>query len=364
MNKNNTRIRIKDIALQAGVSVGTVDRVLHGRSGISESSRKKVEAMLQQLDYQPNMYASALASNKKYLFVCLIPSHLPDEYWDDVEAGCTQCVKEYSDFNISLSIRYYDQYEQGAFLTASEQLLADHPDGVILTPVLRSETEQIVSRLKAQGVPYVFIDSNIPELEPLAFYGQHAHQSGYFAARMMSLMMGTAKELVVFRQIYEGKLGSNQQMKREQGFYAYMQEHHPDFILRELNFNAKEPTQSEAAIDRFFQEHPDVHFGITFNSKAYIVGEYMLQHQRTDFHLMGYDLLKRNIRCLRERAIDFIIAQQPTQQGYSCVESLCNHLILKKDIQPCNYMPIALLSIENIEFYLNIHKKEYLQLIV
>ena len=58
------RVRIKDIAKMADVSVGTVDRVIHGRSGVSESSRKRVEEILKQLDYQPNMYASALASNK------------------------------------------------------------------------------------------------------------------------------------------------------------------------------------------------------------------------------------------------------------------------------------------------------------
>ena len=69
------RVRIKDIAKMADVSVGTVDRVIHGRSGVSESSRKRVEEILKQLDYQPNMYASALASNKKYAFACLLPLH-------------------------------------------------------------------------------------------------------------------------------------------------------------------------------------------------------------------------------------------------------------------------------------------------
>ena len=66
MNKLPERIRIKDIARLADVSVGTVDRVIHGRSGVSEASKKRVEEILKQLDYQPNMYASALASNKKY----------------------------------------------------------------------------------------------------------------------------------------------------------------------------------------------------------------------------------------------------------------------------------------------------------
>lgn len=45
---------------------------------------------------------------------------------------------------------------------------------------------------------------------------------------------------------------------------------------------------------------------------------------------MGYDLLSRNVYCLKEGAVDFLIAQQPSVQGYSGVESLCNHLIFKK----------------------------------
>ena len=85
MNKLPERIRIKDIARLADVSVGTVDRVIHARSGVSEASKKRVEEILKQLDYQPNMYASALASNKKYTFICLLPdrksTRLNSSHW-------------------------------------------------------------------------------------------------------------------------------------------------------------------------------------------------------------------------------------------------------------------------------------------
>ena len=59
---DTTILSLIHISRLADVSVGTVDRVLHGRTGVSEASRKRVEEILKQLDYQPNMYASALAS--------------------------------------------------------------------------------------------------------------------------------------------------------------------------------------------------------------------------------------------------------------------------------------------------------------
>ena len=47
------KIRIKDIAERAGVSVGTVDRVLHKRPNVSESALKRVEKVLKEMNYQP-----------------------------------------------------------------------------------------------------------------------------------------------------------------------------------------------------------------------------------------------------------------------------------------------------------------------
>jgi LacI family transcriptional regulator len=69
------KIRIKDIAERAGVSVGTVDRVLHNRPNVSKPALQKVKQALSDMNYQPNVYASALAYNRSYTFICLMPSH-------------------------------------------------------------------------------------------------------------------------------------------------------------------------------------------------------------------------------------------------------------------------------------------------
>lgn len=357
MNKLPERIRIKDIARLADVSVGTVDRVLHGRTGVSEASRKRVEEILKQLDYQPNMYASALASNKKYLFICLLPQHKEGDYWTDVEAGIKRAVGDLSDFHINLSIMYYDQYEYSSFTNSGKDIIEQEPDGVLVAPTVPEITAGFTKKLNEKEIPYIFIDSNVPSLKPLSFYGQHSEQSGYFAARMIMLLGERPKEIVIFRQINEGRLGSNQQENREKGFRNYMQEHFPDCKIIELNLYAKRPDEDEVLMDNFFREHPQITCGITFNSKVYIVGEYLLKHNKKDFKIIGYDLLQRNVFCLREGAVDFLLAQQPTVQGYSGIESLCNHLIFKKEVKPCNYMPITLLTVENIDFYLDAHKK-------
>ncbi|MDR1005191.1 MAG: LacI family DNA-binding transcriptional regulator [Prevotellaceae bacterium] len=345
------RIRIKDIARMAEVSVGTVDRVIHGRSGVSEASRKRVEEILKQLDYQPNMYASALASNKKYNFFCLLPSHLPGEYWTAVEGGIQHALDTYTDFNIHVHLSYYDPYNYQTFIDASHIILNEQPDGVLLAPTVPQYTLTFTSELVRRAIPYIYMDSNIREQPALSFFGQDSHRSGHFAAQMMILLSQRATHIVIFRKLNRGILGSNQQERREVGFRAYMQQHHPHCQIMELNLHAENDAEDSRMLDDFFAAHPYVHNGITFNSKAYIVGEYLLDRQRTDFNLVGYDLLERNVHCLRQGSIDFLIAQQPELQGYDAVKTLCDHLIFKKEVPAEHLMPIDLLTRENIDFY-------------
>lgn len=351
MNKLPDRIRIKDIARLADVSVGTVDRVIHGRSGVSESSKKRVEEILKQLDYQPNMYASALASNKKYTFACLLPQHLEGEYWTAVEKGIDKALDTYSDFNTTVNTTYYDPYDYHSFVDASNAIIAQHPDGVMVAPTIREYTKVFTEQLTELDIPYIYIDSNIKDIPPLAFFGQNSHQSGYFAARMLMLLAGNEKEIVIFRKIHEGIVGSNQQENREKGFRQYMKEHHPSCNILELDLHAERNDEDNFMLDAFFSEHPTVHNGITFNSKVYIIGEYLQSHKKHDFNLIGYDLLERNVSCLKQGSVYFLIAQQPELQGFNGIKTLCDHLIFKKEVNCINYMPIDLLSVETIDYY-------------
>ena len=88
----NNNIRIKDIAERAGVSVGTVDRVLHNRPNVSKTALEKVNKALKEMDYKPNVYASALAYNKSYTFYIVLPKHEQEAYWDEVEEGAQACT--------------------------------------------------------------------------------------------------------------------------------------------------------------------------------------------------------------------------------------------------------------------------------
>ncbi len=345
------RVRIKDIARLANVSTGTVDRVIHNRDGVSEKSKQKVKEIIEILGYQPNMYASALASNKKYNFICLLPSHKKGEYWTDIEKGIQNAIDFYADFNISAKIRYYNQFQYDSFITQYKEIIKEKPDGVVFTPTTPIHSIAFAQELEKLNIPYVYLDFNIEKTNPLAFYGQDSSQSGFFAAKMLMLLAQDNKNVVIFRHINKGIVGSNQQENREVGFRKYIRKYHSDCVIHELNLFTDEELKNTDLLNDFFQKNPQVLTGIVFSSKAYLIGEYLYKTNKSDFNFIGYDLLERNVNCLKNGTVDFLIAQQPKYQGYNSIEALCNFLILKKEVKPVNYMPIDLLAKETIKYY-------------
>ena len=221
------KIRIKDIAIRAGVSVGTVDRVLHERPNVSPAARVKVEKALQEMNYQPNMYASALAYNKSYTFYILIPKHDQVAYWEEIEEGVRMAEEAHRDFHIKVEIMYYERFEDQNFSEAANRCLAANPDGVVIVPSDLEITQQFTDQLHANNIPFVMLDSYMPDLKPLAFFGQDSFSSGYFAARMLMLIANKEQEILLFKLTNEGRVVSKQQDNREVGFRHYMHDHFP-----------------------------------------------------------------------------------------------------------------------------------------
>ena len=346
------KIRIKDIAERAGVSVGTVDRVLHDRPNVSKPAREKVEQALKEMNYQPNMYASALAYNKSYTFYLLIPKHESEAYWEEIEEGARKCEETRRDFHIDVEIRFYERSSEESFREAGKAIAEAKPEGVIVVPSSLMVTREFTEQLHGLNIPFIMLDSYMPDLKPLSFFGQDSFSSGFFAAKMLMMIASKEKEIMLMRQTKDGIVVSKQQDNREVGFRHYMHDHFPSVKIIDLDLPLNGTrTEYTKMLERYFDSHPDTHHCITLTSKAHIVGDFLLKTNRRDVQIMGYDMVEKNARCLREGSISFLIAQHAYMQGYNCVETLFRALVLKKKVTPVNYMPIELLMKENVDFY-------------
>ena len=330
-------ITIKNIAARAGVSTGTVDRVLHKRPNVSKTALDKVNKALEELDYRPNMYASALAYNKTYNFYVVLPKHEQEAYWDEIEEGALACTDFRRDFGINLKFVYYERFNNAAFTRMVREFFSAKIDGVVIVPTTLEQTA---------------LDSYMPDLKPLTFFGQDSFASGYFAAKMLMLIANKEKEIALMKQTRDGRVGSKQQANRETGFRHYMVDHFPEIKITEVDLPLDEEKKDyDDILEAFFKEHPLVHHCITFNSKAHLVGSFLQKTNRRNIQIMGYDMVPKNVECIHNGSISFLIAQHAYQQGYASIDALFNAIVMKRQVNPVNYMPIEILTKENVDFY-------------
>ena len=159
-------------------------------------------------------------------------------------------------------------------------------------------------------------------------------------------------EIMLMKQMKDGNVASKQQENRETGFRHYMHDHFPDIAIEEVNLPLDvEREKYEDILEEYFETHPNTHHCITFNSKSHLVGDFLLRTNRRDVQIMGYDMVEKNANCVKLGSISFLIAQHGYMQGYSCIETLFEAIVLKKKVNPVNYVPIELLTKENVDFY-------------
>ncbi len=97
-----SRVTIRDVAAQAGVSHQTVSRVINGSQRVNPETRERVEAAIQALDYRPNAIAQYMAKGKTSTLACLAPNLTDYTFASIIDAAATE-VRKHGYFLFSAS---------------------------------------------------------------------------------------------------------------------------------------------------------------------------------------------------------------------------------------------------------------------
>ncbi len=342
---------IKDIARMAGVSAGTVDRVLHNRGDVSLASMEKVQKVLDEINYQPNMFAIGLAAKKRYRIACIIPYYIEHDYWHAVAQGIERAAQELHPFNVGVSYIYYSHADRASYEKACKALQEEPVDAVLIAPNFEEETLCLTIYLARHDIPYVFVDFNIEHTHALCYIGQDSRTSGYIAAKILMSNYESGQELVLFLNNQKNNPAEIQMQRRLEGFMQYLSEERYAPIINDVILHKEDTNANELLLDAFFEKHPKAVLGAVFNSRVYQVAHYLQTKGRKLKNLLGYDLLQKNVEYLQTGEVNYLIGQRPGLQGYYGVKALCNHIVFKKAVTAVKYMPIDVIMKENINFY-------------
>lgn len=349
----NKKIRLKDIAKMANVSVGTVDRVIHNRGEVAPESYKKIVEILEKTGYKPNLLARTLGSHKTFKVAAIIPNPEQDEYWSLSAEGVKQASEEWSQYGVQAQPFYFDLYDKNSFLQLTAKALESTPDGILLAPIFYHEAMQFFRKCTEANVPVVFFNNNVPDAAALSFIGQNLYQSGRVGAE---LLHKNDKEPGTFAilHIYDDVHNSVHLSEKERGFKDYFtEEAGPGFDVKSIDLNFTHESTIEFELSDILNDPRLKGLLVTTSKGASIVSKMLAKRGKDGLRLVAYDLLKENVEYLNKGVIDFLINQNSKRQAFIGIGQLANYLLFKRQPSSTYLFPLEIISKQNLDSYLN-----------
>jgi len=329
---------IKRIAKLANVSIGTVDRVLHNRGGVSKQTESKILKIIKETGYHKNLTASRLklASVKKIKFAVLTPK-IQDEYsyWKLPKLGVSEAVDELKELGVNVD--YFEFLDTSSFRESSKRILSKNYDAIITVPFFENESIYLLESAKLKNVPVVFLDTRIPLKGTGYFIRQNSHKAGMVAGRLLHGCVGTKGRYFIVNILDDtGVQGNNQQ--RGDGFRAFFKSIATEVNITTINHLLNDTFKTTKEVEEGFQSS-DLKGIFVTNSRAHLIAEILKKHKVRNTYVLGFDLNNKNLAYLKNNEINFLINQQPKYQGYIAVIRLFHFLTEKNDFEPDFEMP-------------------------
>lgn len=351
MEENKELVGVKEIARRANVSIGTVDRVLHNRTGVSKKTKDKILAIIAELEYQPNILARRLASKKQIVFAILIPSVSNEtDYWQEPLLGIEQAANEINPYGIVLEKHFYDLNHKNSFIRQVEQIDLSNIHAVLIAPIFIEESENFLIKLDKKNIPYVFINSDIQGHNSLSYFGPELYQSGYLSAHLMKYVIKEDDTVLIVNISHEID-NHHHLLRKEEGFRNYFKEKNLKNSILKIDIGQTDYPFVATSLQKVFDENNVSAIFVT-NSRVSAVAKFLNQ---SSVHktLIGFDYTKENLQFLKQGSIDFLICQKPREQGYKGIMALYQFVVHAKTGDKNNFMPIDIITAQNCDFYIN-----------
>lgn len=323
---DSKRITVKGIARLANVSIGTVDRVLHDRGGVSAETKGKIEGIIADLGFTPNILARQLSLNKTYTFRVVLPRADQDSgYWALCLAGIHRAERDLEAYRVQLRIDNYDRYDEAARRRVLEDVAGDPCDGLLIAPVMPDELKPVLAAFDrgarpGGAVPYAFFDGDFEGASPVAVVAQDPFRGGYLAGRVMSLLASGDRSLIAL----SAHAGDRHIAQRIEGFRSFFRDSGQIARVNAVEcLGLEDPASRDVFLAKLFREPSEIAGILVANSSGHLVGDWLESRGAKELcTVVSWDMVPANVRALDEGVIDCVISQRPAEQAREALERL------------------------------------------
>jgi LacI family transcriptional regulator len=340
-------IGVHRIAQRANVSIGTVDRALHERPGISQRTRERVLRIARELGYEPNLAARALSlrRTRKRIGVCM-----PREnhyFYDQIWEGIYDEARRHRDYGIHFAFRPLtglgedESAELGKMLRSGVQ-------GVILSPSRAAEATPLINRAESAGVRTVCISEDAPQSNRSTIVGVDPRLSGLLSGELMANFVPSDSKVAVVT----GSLRTEHHARKTEGFSASFLQNCPHGnIVRVIEGHENSEQSFEKVMDLLGSTADLAGIYVTTPNCLPVCKALEARALNGRVKVITTDLFQEMIPRFEDHTISASIYEKPYQQGQQAVRALVEHLVHDVPLNPTIYLNPNIVMRSNLELF-------------
>lgn len=307
------RFLIKEIALQAGVSTATVDRVLNDRGGVRERTVARVRHAIAELEHQ-----GAWTAVRGQRFVIDILVEAPRIFLNVLRAAMDEeiAMSRLGVFQLRRDMR--PAFPADEMARTMHQIARRGSDGVIVMGPVSDLVREAIAALDNAGVPVITLTTDIPGSARRAYVGLDNHRAGMTAAWFMRKWVqgGSPHVIVTMRNL--AFRGENE---RRDGFVSTMHRH---FDTPKISVLVESPDRRDIAqqVRRTLVRSPEVCGFYSVGGSNLEILDAVRGMDRTPGAYVAHDLDDENLDLMRRGRIDVLIYHDLREDVRNALRSL------------------------------------------
>lgn len=334
------RFLVKEIALQAGVGVATVDRVLNGRVHVREHTRKRVEQAIKELEKQELQLAT---TGRKLMIDVVVeaPTRFADEIEDALQAelpGMHPVV-----FRPRFQMRETMTTAEVVEVLRSIGRRGSH--GVFLKARDVPEIADAIGELQQRGIPVITLFTDIPLSARIAYAGLDNRVAGATAAYLVAQWLSPRPGNILITMSDDRFRGEEE---REISFRRALRIRYPQLTLIDASGGHGLDTQTEARVRAVLAERTRISAVYSMGGGNVAILRAFAAQKQSPVCFIGHDLDRDNVRLLREGKVQAILHHDLRQD----MRSACQHIMHFHKLLPASAISpsssIVVVTPENI----------------
>ncbi len=328
---------IKDVALRSGVSIATVDRVLHNRGKVSQKNLKAVTEAIEHLSFQPNQIARALSVRKNNLKIGVTYPKVENEFWAEIDLGITSAKNLLRPFGVELIIDHTNRYNRNDQLKSIDNLIKQNVNGIIFTPVSDSLADMLDQHIP-ENVHFVTVIEDIVGSRRLFHIGPDDFQIGALAAKLIYLYTEKNSKVIILSP--NARFTGTQ--KRISGFMSKIKQEQLNIdILQICNVPSETEEESYQAIYQItldcIRNHSSLNAIYVTNGLTQWCADAVKDSGKSGkVSVFGHEFTSGIGEFLESGTVAATIYQKPAQQFYTAICMLYEFLIGDRTIAESN----------------------------